>query len=177
MKSSFVYIRLFSAAAWRMTPSLPQRGKQSKGSIPLTPSFFQDIFQPYQELSQQGGCPSGGGGSMKSWNPQERLFVSMRISTEPKIEKILEKIILLPGSPASVRLRGTVRQEGLYLIVLIQGPGALHQDLLLLQRWMPATPHRFRDRQQSSRIPRTGCQHRSGLSPFDLLHALPQQIS
>jgi hypothetical protein len=30
-----------------------------------------------------GGCPSGGGGSMKSWSPQERLFVFMRISTEP----------------------------------------------------------------------------------------------
>jgi hypothetical protein len=83
-KSSFISIRLFSAAAWRMTPSLSRRGKQLKGSIPLTPSFFR-IFQPYRELSQLGGSPSGVDGSMKSWSPQELLVVSMRISTESKI--------------------------------------------------------------------------------------------
>ena len=34
LKSSFISIRLFSAADWRMTPSLPQRGKQPKGKSP-----------------------------------------------------------------------------------------------------------------------------------------------
>jgi hypothetical protein len=64
-------------------PLSPPEGEAAQGEHPLDPLFFRDIFQPYLELSQQGGCPSGGGGSMKSWSPQERLFVSMRISTEP----------------------------------------------------------------------------------------------
>ena len=40
LKSSFFCIGLLSGVAWRITPSLPQRGKQPKGSIPLTPSFL-----------------------------------------------------------------------------------------------------------------------------------------
>jgi len=83
-KSSFIYIRLFSAAAWRMTPSLSQSGKQPKGSIPLTP-FFLGYISTLSGVIAIGGCPSGGGESMKTWIPQERLFVFMRISTEPKI--------------------------------------------------------------------------------------------
>jgi hypothetical protein len=65
-----------------MTPSLPQRGRQHAGSIPLTPSF-SEYFSTLSGVIAIGGCPNGGGGSMKSWSPQERLFVSMRISTEP----------------------------------------------------------------------------------------------
>jgi hypothetical protein len=65
-------------------PLSPPEGEAAQGEHPLDPLFFRDIFQPYQVLSQQGVCPSGGGGSMKRWSPQERLFVSMRISTEPK---------------------------------------------------------------------------------------------
>jgi len=68
-------------------PLSPPEGEAAQGEHPLDPLFFQDTFQPYQELSQLRGCPSGGGGSMKRWSPQERLFVSLRISTEPLITK------------------------------------------------------------------------------------------
>jgi hypothetical protein len=44
LKSSFPSIRLFSVAAWRMTPTSPQRGKQPMGSIPLNPSFLGFIL-------------------------------------------------------------------------------------------------------------------------------------
>jgi hypothetical protein len=36
----FSVIRLFSAAARRVTPSLPQRGRQHAGSIPLPPRWL-----------------------------------------------------------------------------------------------------------------------------------------
>jgi hypothetical protein len=64
----------------------------AQGEHPLDPLFFRDIFQPYQELSQQGGCPGGGDGHMKSWRSHERLFVSMRISTEPFFITVGNKI-------------------------------------------------------------------------------------
>jgi hypothetical protein len=54
LNSSFVYIRLFSAAARRMTPSLPQRGKQPMGSIPLTPSFFGICFNLIRSYRNRG---------------------------------------------------------------------------------------------------------------------------
>lgn len=35
----FSVIRIFSAAVWRVIPSLPQRGKQDMGSVPVSPFF------------------------------------------------------------------------------------------------------------------------------------------
>jgi hypothetical protein len=79
-------------------PLSPPEGEAAQGEHPLDPLFFRDIFQPYQELSQQGGCPSGGGGSMKRWSHQERLFVSMRISTE-SVSGIFSLYIFLIKDP------------------------------------------------------------------------------
>jgi hypothetical protein len=60
LKSSFAYIRLFSAAAWRMTPTLPQGGKQSKGSNPLTPSFFGIYFNLVRSYRNKGDARAAG---------------------------------------------------------------------------------------------------------------------
>jgi hypothetical protein len=60
LKSSFVSIRLFSAADWRMTPTLPQGGKQSKGSIPLTPSFFGIYFNLVRSYRNRGDARAAG---------------------------------------------------------------------------------------------------------------------
>jgi hypothetical protein len=60
LKSSFVNIRLFSAAAWRMTPSLLQRGNQPKGSIPLTPSFFRIYFNLIRSYRNSGDARAAG---------------------------------------------------------------------------------------------------------------------
>ena len=56
----FFVIRLFSAAAWRVTPSLPQRGKQPKGSIPLTPSFFGVFFNLIRSYRNRGDARAAG---------------------------------------------------------------------------------------------------------------------
>ena len=62
------------------------------------------VQRPF-DLHPLGGCPSGGGGSMKSWSPQERLFVSMRISTEPDLpvirnsDRMREQVNIFPSKP------------------------------------------------------------------------------
>ena len=86
-------------------PLSPPAGEAAQGEPPLDPLFFRDIFQTYQELSQLGGCPSGGGGSMKRWSHQERLFVSMRISTEP-VSRIFSLYIFLTKDPGKCCFSG-----------------------------------------------------------------------
>jgi hypothetical protein len=44
----------------KVTPSLPQRGRQPKGCIPLTP--FYNLVNLMRGNRNVGGCPSGGGG-------------------------------------------------------------------------------------------------------------------
>ena len=56
----FFYIRLLSVADWRMTPSLPQRGKQPKGGIPLTPSFFGIYFNLIRGYRNKGDARAAG---------------------------------------------------------------------------------------------------------------------
>jgi len=51
-------------------PPLSLEGEAVQGEHPLDPSFFLDIFQPYQELSQQGGCPGGGAEAWKTGAPR-----------------------------------------------------------------------------------------------------------
>jgi hypothetical protein len=67
----------------RVIPSFSQRGKQPKGMLPLIPSFLKSIFQPSRGVIAIGGGLNGGGGSTMGWSPQERLIVSLRISTKP----------------------------------------------------------------------------------------------
>ena len=65
-------IRLHSVVIMNVTPSLPQRGRQRKGSVPLTP-LFSRIFTNLQRVYPcVGGRPSGGGGSIRCCSPQER---------------------------------------------------------------------------------------------------------
>ena len=47
MQSLFYFFTLYFEETLRVTPSLPQRGRQPKGSIPLTPAlllFFSEYF-------------------------------------------------------------------------------------------------------------------------------------
>ena len=60
LKSSFVSIRSFFAAAWRMTPYLSQRGKQSRGSIPVTPLFFRINFNLIRSYRNRGDARAAG---------------------------------------------------------------------------------------------------------------------
>ena len=71
-KSSFVYIRLFSAAAWRMTPSLSQSGKQPKGSIPLTP-FFSGYISTLSGVFAIGGMPERWGRKHEKLDPPRAI--------------------------------------------------------------------------------------------------------
>jgi len=57
LKSSFVSIRLFSAAAWRMTPSLPQRGEAAQGEHPLDSLFFLGYISTLSGVIAIGGMP------------------------------------------------------------------------------------------------------------------------
>jgi hypothetical protein len=41
----------------RVTPTLPQRGRQPKGGIPLTPSFFGGLFSTFLGIIAIGGMP------------------------------------------------------------------------------------------------------------------------
>jgi hypothetical protein len=68
----------------RATPSLPQRGRQHAGSIPLTPSFLKSIFFNLL-MSYRNKEDAQVAGAEARWakSPQERLIVSMRVSTEP----------------------------------------------------------------------------------------------
>jgi hypothetical protein len=75
----FLFLPLFAnslTGAGRVTPSLPQRGKQPKGSIPLTPPFVGVLIN-LSKISLYWGCPSGGGGCTIYWSSQERLLVSL----------------------------------------------------------------------------------------------------
>jgi len=48
----------------RVTPSLPQRGRQHAGSIPLIPLFFGVFINLLMVIALRGGWP--GGGSLKA---------------------------------------------------------------------------------------------------------------
>ncbi len=63
-----------------VTPSLPQRGKQPKGSAPLTP-FFSGIFSLnfsinlIQSCRNMGDAHAAGVEAQKRRNPQERKIL------------------------------------------------------------------------------------------------------
>jgi hypothetical protein len=73
-KSSSVYMRV--------TPSLPQRGRHSKGSIPLTP--ISEDFVDHLRLSLYGGLPEVAGEKSTKCKepPRASLQFPARISTE-----------------------------------------------------------------------------------------------
>ena len=65
----FFVICLFSAAAGRVTPSLPQRGRQHTGSIPLPPLLSGFFINLLMIIAISGDDESGGGGSMMCEEP------------------------------------------------------------------------------------------------------------
>ena len=83
-------IHSYSLPIVRMTPSLPRRGRQPKGNIPLTPLFIlpfssRFFFKPSVVLSRYGGCPRGGGGGFKAPELKEEPSRFLSISTEQEI--------------------------------------------------------------------------------------------
>jgi hypothetical protein len=57
-------------------------GKQSKGSIPLTPSYCGVYFK-VTGFYRNRGMPKRRGRTHEKQKPQERLFIFERISTKP----------------------------------------------------------------------------------------------
>ena len=83
----------------RMTPFLPQRGKQPRGSIPLTPCFVGVFHQPSDSYRTMWGCPGGGGSKHDvKKSPQERMLVPLwdfnRAHISQRIEKVSGKKII-----------------------------------------------------------------------------------
>ena len=55
----------------RVTPSLPQRGRQPKGSIPLTPSFFKSIiFNVISDYRNMGDAQAAGTEAQRAGAPK-----------------------------------------------------------------------------------------------------------
>ena len=71
-------------------PRSPPEGEATQGEHPLTSTFVKVFHQPSDDYRNIGGCPSGGGGSTMCRSPQERLLVSLKISTKPLL-KIVKK--------------------------------------------------------------------------------------
>ena len=82
----FPDISLFSAAAMRVTPSLPQWGRQPKGSIPLTPllsDFFINLL-----IIAIGGTPERLGRKHNVQRaPRSDCLFLFRVSTKPDFLK------------------------------------------------------------------------------------------
>jgi len=97
-KNRFAVLRQFEN---ENDPLSPPEGEADQGDHPLDPffilPFFPEVFhEPSVVLSHHGGCPRGGGGGAKRWNPQERQRFSS-ISPEPEffiaIIIVIENII------------------------------------------------------------------------------------
>jgi hypothetical protein len=71
------------ASSLENDPLSPPVEEAPQGEHPLEPLFLGYI-SALSGVIATGGIPERRGGSMKIWSPQERLFVSMRISTEPE---------------------------------------------------------------------------------------------
>ncbi len=67
----------------RVTPSLPQRGRQPKGGIPLTPIFQGNIVNLNKDYHNRG-MPE----HLGQTNLKERFIVSLRVSDENRNNQI-----------------------------------------------------------------------------------------
>ena len=98
-----------------VTPSLPRRGRQPKGSAPLTPlrNIFANLLSAYRIT---GDAPATGAEARVCWSPQERSLVkrsnvvnknSRRIVTYPKkyyfffaiSRNASTRVLIWPASP------------------------------------------------------------------------------
>jgi hypothetical protein len=57
----------------RVTPSLPRRGRQHAGSIPLPPLLSEIIFNLLRSYRNRGDDESGGGGSTTGKEPKRAV--------------------------------------------------------------------------------------------------------
>jgi hypothetical protein len=77
-----------------MTPSLPQRGKQPKGSIPLTPSFFGVYFNLIRNYRNRGMPKRRGKKHEKLEPPRAIVYFFVRVSTKPFFYKSSIRILI-----------------------------------------------------------------------------------
>jgi len=76
-----------------MTPSLPQRGKQPKGSIPLTPLFFLGYISILSGVIAIGGMPGRRGRKHEKLEPPRAIvcfyedFYKAKKTEKPKKRK------------------------------------------------------------------------------------------
>jgi hypothetical protein len=89
-KSSFSGNSLILCGSQEGDPLSPPEGEAIQGEHPLTPTFVKVFHQPSDDYRTIGECPGGGGGSTMCRSPQERLLVSLKISTKPLL-KIVKK--------------------------------------------------------------------------------------
>ena len=69
-----------------MTPSLPQRGKQPKGGIPLTPSFFGIYFNHIIVIAIRG-LPERRGRKHEKLEPPRAIVCFYEDFNRAKIQK------------------------------------------------------------------------------------------
>ena len=70
-------IHLFSTS-WRVTPTLPQRRRQPKGSVPLSPTFIGVFHQPPSwSYRNRRDAWAAGAGTLCAGVPKEQLLVSL----------------------------------------------------------------------------------------------------
>ena len=62
----------------RVTPSLPQWGRQPKGGIPLTPPFFGVFYQHSEGFALFGDARAAGAEAQCTKSPHEGLLVSLQ---------------------------------------------------------------------------------------------------
>jgi hypothetical protein len=70
-------------------PLSPPEEEVAQGEHPLDPLFFSGYISTFSGVIAIGGMPERRGRKHEKPEPQERLFVSLRISTEPLITKNL----------------------------------------------------------------------------------------
>ena len=83
LKPSFSSHSVILCGSYEGNPLSPQKGEAACGKHHLYPLFFRIIiFNIIRCFRNRGDDESGGGGSTTGWSPQERLIVSMRVSTK-----------------------------------------------------------------------------------------------
>jgi hypothetical protein len=84
LKSSFSSHSVILCGSYEGNPLSPPEGEAACGEHPPAPLFFRSvIFNLIRDYRNKGDDESGGGGSTMGWSTQERLIVSIRVSTKP----------------------------------------------------------------------------------------------
>jgi hypothetical protein len=70
-----------------MTPSIPQKGKKPKGSIPFTPSFFLGYISTLSGVIASGGMPERRGRKHEKLEHQRTIVYFYRSFNKARVSK------------------------------------------------------------------------------------------